>query len=287
MEPSGTEEINQFTFEPFAAHPFYTAVNRSLVQQALAPLASRPTQRPLTIVDLACGTGAITRLIAEECHSSAHSIRFIAIDPSTEALQKAQWQAEQLHLSVTFFQGEATDLPRLVSTADAIFFCNAVHLLPDKGAAFQNIADVLAERGIFACNSAFYEGTSTDETLRFGRLWIRRAVGWLREEHPEVLFTRQSKATALQWLTPERYLHLLQESGFREVNITQEQVMMSLDGLRDLGRYKLFIEGALPGVPLVAGAAALGVAVYQAGKELEMAEVSRQWLQIIATKGPC
>jgi hypothetical protein len=34
-----TEETNQFTFEAFAAHPFYTAINRSRVQQALAPLS--------------------------------------------------------------------------------------------------------------------------------------------------------------------------------------------------------------------------------------------------------
>jgi len=61
--------------------------------------------------------------------------------------------------------------------------------------------------------------------------------------------------------------------------------MMTLDGLRDLGQYGLFIEGALPGVSLAWGAAALGTAVYQAGKELEMAAVPRLWLQIIATKG--
>ena len=48
-----TEETNQFTFEAFAAHPFYTAINRSLVQQALAPLATRPPDSTLMIVDMA------------------------------------------------------------------------------------------------------------------------------------------------------------------------------------------------------------------------------------------
>lgn len=55
-----SEETNQCTFEAFAAHPFYTAINRSLVQQALASLVTRPTDATLTIVDMACGTGAIT-----------------------------------------------------------------------------------------------------------------------------------------------------------------------------------------------------------------------------------
>lgn len=284
MESFETEEIKQFIFGPFAAHPFYTAVNRSLIQQALAPLAARPTHTPLTIVDLACGTGAITRLIAEELRRSSRSMNLIAVDPSIEALQHAQKQMEQANIPVQFFQGEAADISRLVSAADAVFFCNAIHLLTDKGAAFRDIAAALAPGGIFACNSAFYEGTSTDETLRFGRLWIRRAVGWLRKEHPDVLFARQAKAIALQWLTPDEYSSLLQASGFDRVKITQERVMMSLDGLRDLGQYQLFIEGALPGVPLAWGAAALGIAVYQAGKELEMIEVPRLWLQIVATK---
>lgn len=285
MESFETEEAAQFTFESFAAHPFYTAINRSLVQQTLALLASRPRSVPLIMVDLACGTGAITRLIAEELPGFPCSARIIAVDPSTEALRRAQKQMEQSTIPVEFVRGEAADLPRLVSSADVVFFCNAIHLLSDKGAAFRDIAALLAPGGLFACNSAFYEGTSTDETLRFGRLWIRRAVGWLRQEHPEVLFAREAKTIALQWLTPEGYEHLLHESGFGRVEITQERVMMSLDGLRDLGQYELFIQGALPGIPLAWGAAALGTAVYQAGKELEMAAVPRLWLQIIATKG--
>jgi hypothetical protein len=60
--------------------------------------------------------------------------------------------------------------------------------------------------------------------------------------------------------------------------------MIPLDALRDLGKYWLFIEGALPGVPLAPGAAALGVSVYQAGQELDMTEVPRMWLQMIARK---
>ncbi len=61
--------------------------------------------------------------------------------------------------------------------------------------------------------------------------------------------------------------------------------MMSQDGLRDLGQYWLFIQGALPGVPLALGAAALGATVYETCQELGMAEVPRMWLQIVARKG--
>ena len=284
MELFETGETRRFDFEPFAAHPFYTAVNRSLVRRALAPVLSRPTDAPLTMVDLACGTGAITRLIAEELRGQARPVRLIAVDPSSEALRGAQKQMKWAGTPVEFFQGEAADLPRFVSHADAAFFCNAIHLLPEKGAACRHLAAILAPGGILACNSAFYEGTSTEETLRFGRLWIRRAVGWLRKEHPEVRFSREAKTVALQWLTPAMYDSLLKASGFERVKIIQENVLMSLDGLRDLGHYRLFIEGALPGVPLDWGAAVLSATVYQAAQELALAEVPRRWLQIIATK---
>jgi len=67
--------------------------------------------------------------------------------------------------------------------------------------------------------------------------------------------------------------------------VTEERVAMSLDSLRDLGHYWLFIEGALPGVPLAIGAEALGCTVYDVGHELNMAYLPRMWLQIVATKG--
>ncbi len=88
----------------------------------------------------------------------------------------------------------------------------------------------------------------------------------------------------MQWLTPEEYVASLKETGFNQVETTNQDVLISLDAWRDLGQYWLFIEGALPGVPLAQGASALENAVYQAGQELGLTEVARTWLQIIATK---
>jgi len=230
-----TEETNHFTFEAFAAHPFYTAINRSLVQQALASLVTRPPDATLTVVDMACGTGAITRLIAEEMSRRGRQARIIAVDLSADALRRAQKSIEEMGAQADFFQGEAIDLPTLVHDADAAFFCNAIHLIADKRATFRQMAAILAPNGIFACNSTFYNGTNIESTLRFSRLWMRRAVQWLRFAQPEVQLSREAKAIAMQWLSPEEYSSLLKESGFSHVETIQERVMMSLDGLRDLG----------------------------------------------------
>ncbi|OLE35781.1 MAG: hypothetical protein AUG45_00830 [Ktedonobacter sp. 13_1_20CM_3_54_15] len=279
-----TEETNKFTFEAFAAHPFYTEVNRTLVQQALAHLSSRSAENPITIVDMACGTGAVTRLIAEEMARQGRQIHLIGVDPSAEALRRAQKGMEGMCVKAEFIQGDADDLPSIVHNVDMAFFCNAIHLVPDKHSAFQHIASILVSGGIFACNSAFYEGTYVLGTERFYRLWTRRAVSWLRKEHPDVHLSREAKAVAMQWLTPEEYVASLKETGFNQVETTNQDVLISLDAWRDLGQYWLFIEGALPGVPLAQGASALENAVYQAGQELGLTEVARTWLQIIATK---
>ncbi len=283
-----TDETNLYTFEPFASHAFYTDVNRALVQQTLAHLIKRPGDTTLTIVDMACGTGAVTRLIAEEMARQQLLARthIIGVDPSAEALRLAQKGMEEMGLSVKadFVQGEAEDLPKLVQNADAAFFCNAIHLVPDKLAAFKQMAAILAPNGVFGCNSAFYNGTYVPGTERFYRLWTRRAVSWLKQEHPEVRLSREAKAMAMQWLTREEYIDTLKQGGFADVETHNSNVLISLDGWRDLGQYWLFIEGALPGIPLALGAQALEVSVYQVGQELNLTEVPRTWLQMVALK---
>lgn len=280
-----TDETNQFTFEPFAAHEFYTEVNRSLVRQALASLPAHPADKPLTIVDMACGTGAVTRLIAEEMRKQARQARLIGVDPSAEALRRAQKSMIEMGAQAEFIQGDTEDLAHLVHDVDAAFFCNAIHLLPDKRAAFQLMASILAPRGIFACNSAFYNGAYVEGTERFYRLWTRRAIGWLRKEHPEAHVSRESKTMAMQWINADEYIQLLKEGGFQRVDAVQEEAVMTVESYHDIGQYWLFIEGALPGIPLALGAAALGTTVYQVGEELNLTDIPRNWLQLISYKG--
>src|SRR5215472_11324506 len=121
-----TDETNQFNFEAFASHQFYTDVNRSLVRKALTSISKHPSNTQLKIVDMACGTGAITRLIAEELSNRKQRADIIGIDPSTEALRHAQkgmeeLQAKGIEMNASFIKGESSDLPAIVQNADAVF----------------------------------------------------------------------------------------------------------------------------------------------------------------------
>jgi ubiquinone/menaquinone biosynthesis C-methylase UbiE len=106
-----TEETNKFNFEAFAVHTFYTDINRSLVRKALAPIGKYHTDSVLTIIDMACGTGAVTRLIAEEiAHQRSQRAHIIGVDPSAEALRLAQQSIEEMGAKADFIQGETKTL---------------------------------------------------------------------------------------------------------------------------------------------------------------------------------
>lgn len=272
-----------YTFDPFARHKFYHDVNQSLVRTALRLLdASRPAGARVRVAELASGTGAVTELILDELQRLGRPGSVIGVEPSFEAIDVAR---ERLNgRTVSFEQGDADDLARIVPGADAVFFCNAIHLVPDKSDAIAKIAGALGPHGLFACNSAFFEGTYAPGSERFYHLWTRRALGWLRKNYPDVRLSRNGKVTAMQWLTADDYAVLLEKSGLRMVDCAMEEVLMPLRSWQDIGRYWLFIEGALPGVPIPIGADALEHAAAEAFAELDLDDVPRIWLQLVGQR---
>jgi ubiquinone/menaquinone biosynthesis C-methylase UbiE len=273
-----------YTFDPFARHPFYTEVNASLVQRAIGHVdATRPAGKLVRVVELASGTGAVTELILDELERLGRPGKVTGVEPSDEAIALAR---ERLgRRGVEFIQGDADTLARSVPEADAVFFCNAIHLVPDKQSAVATITSVLRPEGFFACNSAFFDGTYAPGSERFYHLWMRRALGWLRQNYPDVRPSRTEKATAMQQLTADGYANLMDCCGLRVVERVEEVALMPLRAWQDIGRYWLFIDGALPGVPIPIGADALEAGAAEAFRELDLTEVPRIWLQLVSQRG--
>jgi len=88
----------------------------------------------------------------------------------------------------------------------------------------------------------------------------------------------------MQWLTVEQYREVLRSVGFEDPVVTLHEKPLSLESLEDIGSFSLFIEGALPGVPLEMGAEALRRGVNQAFQELQLSVMPRNWLQVIARR---
>jgi ubiquinone/menaquinone biosynthesis C-methylase UbiE len=275
---------SEYTFDPFARHQFYHDVNQSLVRKAIGRLdATLPPGQRAHVVELASGTGAVTQLIVEELERLGRPGLVTGVEPSDEAIAIAR---EQLAgRPAEFVHGDIDDLSRLVHGADAAFFCNAIHLIPDKEAVMEKIAAALGPQGIFACNSSFYTGAYAPGSEKFYHLCTRRSLAWLREHHPELRVSRQSKAMAMQWLTPEEYATLCEGAGLRVAESAQEVAEMPLSSWIDIGNYWLFLEGALPGIPIPIAAQAFEYAATEAFKELDITFVPRVWLQLVAQKG--
>lgn len=273
-------EHNVYTYEPFTQHAFYEQVNRALVQQAVSLLPILPAGQTRTIVDLACGTGAVTKMVVDALQARDLDATIIGVEPSADALASAERALAGSGMDVRLVEGDAAELGTLTSAVDALFFCNAIHLVPDKNEVLAQVSQVLTPGGFLAFNSSFFTGAYAAGTEQFYRLWTVRAIQWLRRERPDVRLSRDEKP--MQWLTPEEYRGLLQAHGIDTVHCTLDEVQMNLESFQDIGHYSLFIEGALPGVPLAAGAEALGHGAAEAFEELGLTSIPRNWLQVVA-----
>jgi ubiquinone/menaquinone biosynthesis C-methylase UbiE len=276
-------ERDTYSYEPFTRHPFYEAVNRALVEEGVRRLV--PPDRSLTIVDLSCGTGAMTLMVIEALTSRGLKARIVAAEPSSEALAQAERRLAGSGMDVRFVQGGVSDLAATLEGAvDALFFGNAIHLVDDLDRVVEQIAGLLAPGGVFAFNSAFFEGAYVTGTEPYYRLWTLRALRWLRREHPQIRLSREVRMSARGWLSQEDYAGSLRRNGFDIARCALDLVRMDLSSFQDIGRYWLFIEGALPGVPLPAGADALAHGAAEAFEELGLDDVPRHWLQVVGSR---
>ncbi|MDR7523757.1 MAG: methyltransferase domain-containing protein [Armatimonadota bacterium] len=272
VAPPPPAQEDRFSFAKFAAHPFFREVNAWLVAHA----GIRPGSN---VVDLGCGPGAVTELILQWMGIPPRG-RVFAIDPSPSALLLA---AQRIRSAIVqFIQGTAERVGSLVPPVDIVVFANAIHLVANKAQVIGGVSKILRPGGVFAFNTTFFNGAYPGDTPRFYRHWVLRAVRWLRERGHDV--ARGVKATAMQWLSPEDYRRLLRESGFDEPEMVFQEKQLTCQAWEDISEFSMFIEGALPGVPLEVGMEALKVGVRQAFEDLRLQAVPRIWLQVVARR---
>jgi ubiquinone/menaquinone biosynthesis C-methylase UbiE len=265
-----------YTFEAFARHDFYRRVNEDLVDATLQ--ARAVAQRPIrTVLDLACGTGAVTQVLVEKLTKLREPAEVIGLDPSESALDKA---SRLVGNAARFARGTAQALSNVISGVDVVVFCNAIHLLPDKDRVLSEVRKSLNLNGVLGFNTSFYEGCYVPGTEKFYRAWMLRALRQLKNEYG--LRPAHGKTQAMQWLTPEEYRELVESHGFKIESMESEQVLMTCESWQDASHYSDFAEGALPGVPLEVAIPVLQKAVAEAYNELEIETLPRNWLQVVA-----
>jgi ubiquinone/menaquinone biosynthesis C-methylase UbiE len=204
-------------------------------------------------------------------------VEVIAVDPSESALEKAR---RLLGNAARFVRGTAEAFSGVVSGVDVIMFCNAIHLLPNKDNVLAEARKVLNANGVLGFNTSFYEGCYVSGTERFYRVWMLRSLQLLKQEAG--LKPDRTKVEAMHWLSPDDYRALLERHGFVIEDMHAEQAMMTCKSWQDISQYSEFAHGALPGVPLEIAVPVLQKSVAQAYAELNLTELPRNWLQVVA-----
>jgi len=114
------------------------------LRPALDLLARIRLECPQTIVDLGCGTGNVTRLLAARWPEA----RIVGVDSSPAMLQEARAATHDTP-RCTFV---AADLAQWqpVAPVDLVYSNAALHWLPDHAALFARVAAMVAPEGVLA-----------------------------------------------------------------------------------------------------------------------------------------
>ena len=267
----------EFTYDKFSKNPFMSSLNSRLIDMAEVGSGQR-------IIDLACGTGGVTRLILERLRGARESV-VIAIDQSATALKQAMEDLKDARdAAVQFVQSRVEQLSESVKeSVDTVFYCNAIHYVSDKDSLLAEVSKALKPGGKFAFNTSFFEGGQPPETLTFYRKWMFKASRTLRREYG-LAPVLSEKVESRRHLTPGQYHELVERHGFRVVREEIDSVQVPLEGWLDISDFEDFIAGTMPGVPLDKASASLKEGATQAFRELEVEYVLRNWLDVLAVR---
>lgn len=130
------------------------AYERYLVPTLFTPwavdlLARVALQSRERVLDVACGTGVVSRLAAQQVGASGH---VTGVDLNAEMLATARARSVQLGATVDWLEGEAGALPFADAAFDAVLCQQSAQFFSDKAGAVREMRRVLAPHGRLALN---------------------------------------------------------------------------------------------------------------------------------------
>ncbi|MBN1556518.1 MAG: class I SAM-dependent methyltransferase [Lentisphaerae bacterium] len=290
------------TYDAFSQQPEYIAACRAFLET----LPADPP--PRAALDLACGTGVMTRLLLEQ---AAPPLAVVGVDIAEPELELARRECDGRGLlapdperalaapasgrsAVCFVRHSADTLPFPDETFDLALMGNAIHLLPDAEALLAGIARVLRPGGVFAFNSCFFAGTYVGEKESVYGEWLKEAFNVMREKDaalrrdgkPGITRKRGPRRRAFEqkWHTPEEWADLLRAAGFDVLDSNLRVVMLTRNGFEAIGAYSGFAEVLMKGYPVDIAGDCLREAAQRVFRELRIEAVPRNWLEMTGVK---
>ena len=122
-------------YDTYIVDVFLQHYSRRLVEVA----AIKPGDR---VLDVACGTGVVTRLVANKVGSAG---QVVGLDLNAGMLARARASSEAA--AIEWRVGSATDMPFTDATFDCVICQHGLQFIPNKAAAVSEMHRVLADRG--------------------------------------------------------------------------------------------------------------------------------------------
>jgi ubiquinone/menaquinone biosynthesis C-methylase UbiE len=125
-----------FAYDTYIVDTFMQDYSRRLVEAAAIKTGDR-------VLDVACGTGVVTRLAASKSGSEGHVVGF---DLNAGMLARARGSGET-PATIDWREGSATEMPFADGSYDLVLCQHGLQFIPDKVAALSEMHRVLAPDG--------------------------------------------------------------------------------------------------------------------------------------------
>lgn len=184
-------------------------------QSVLVPVIFEPWSRELIqraepqsgehILDLACGTGVVTRQVAKRVSNSGS---LVGVDHSVEMLGVARALATKSGLHAEWVEADAGSLPFDKNRFDIVFCQQALQFFPDRPAALLELHRVLKPGGRVAC--CVQQGLDVNPMLQAQAAALDAHVGK----------TAGDAVRAICGLSDgDEIRHLFEDAGFQNVEV--------------------------------------------------------------------
>jgi SAM-dependent methyltransferase len=205
-----------------------------------ADLARRvAAAKPRRVLEIAAGTGVVTRLLRDALPPSTHLLASDLNWPMLAIAREKFTDAEQ----VEFHQADATALPFTDGAFDAVVCQFGLMFFPDKAEAHREAFRVLGPNGRY-----YFNVWDSFEFNSFARI-THEAIGRFFDGDPPAFFT-----VPFGYYRIDAIKTALIQSGFADISINVVRIDKTVEDLRR------FTEGLVFGNPIVAEIGARGTA---------------------------
>ncbi len=187
--------------------------------EMLAELARTLPTTANDVLELGCGTGALSLRIAER-YPSAH---LTLVDAAPSMLEVARQQLASVTSRVRFVEATFEDLALDTGRWDVIAASMSLHHLADKQPFYRKLRLALREEGVLAFADELTGATAYTQELHWNDwLAFARQPGHLSEEEISGIIEHMNVLDHYETLPAQ--LELLRAAGFREVDCVWRNV---------------------------------------------------------------